>query len=123
MLDASVAFLWTDGMQNHTYLDEGVTESMTHAGALGEILEAITRAQTTAELAARLEACDVLYAPVNRVEALHRDPQVVDNGPLVETEHPSAGRMRAPRPAARFAGTSADPGLPAPALGSVPRIS
>ncbi len=168
MLDASIAFLWPDGMQNHTYLDGGVTSSMSHAGivsfrstsdgyvtisviqdeeyqnlcraldlpqlasdprftevrnrmrnarALGDILEAITRTKTTAELAAQLEACDVPFAPVNRVEALHRDPQVIENALLVESRHPSAGRMRAPRPVARFAKTIADPGRPAPALG------
>jgi len=36
---------------------------------------------------------------------------------IVESEHPSAGRLRQPRPAARFDDTPGEPGRPAPNLG------
>ena len=76
-----------------------------------------TRAQTTASLCARLEAEDVPHAPVNRLETLHEDAQVVANALLVEMEHPSAGRMRTPRPVARFDATPASLRRPPPLLG------
>jgi len=48
---------------------------------------------------------------------LHEDPQVRFRGLLEESEHPAAGRLRQPRPAARFAATPARTGHPAPTLG------
>ena len=39
------------------------------------------------------------------------------SGVLVESEHPSAGAMRTPRPAPRFERTPAELRLPAPGLG------
>jgi crotonobetainyl-CoA:carnitine CoA-transferase CaiB-like acyl-CoA transferase len=54
---------------------------------------------------------------VNRLETLHEDAQVVANGLLVEVEHPCAGRLRTPRPVARFEATPATLRRPAPSLG------
>jgi formyl-CoA transferase len=48
---------------------------------------------------------------------LHRDPQVVALGLLEDSSHPTAGRLRQPRPAARFAATPAKTGAPAPTVG------
>jgi crotonobetainyl-CoA:carnitine CoA-transferase CaiB-like acyl-CoA transferase len=90
---------------------------MRHADALAEILDGVTRASPTAELAARLAAEDVPFAPVNRIARLHEEPQVVANGLLVEVEHATAGRLRTPRPVARFERTPAELRRPAPLLG------
>ena len=57
------------------------------------------------------------HAPVNRLESLHEDEQVVANALLVEMEHPRAGRLRTPRPVARFEATPATLRRPAPSLG------
>ena len=43
---------------------------------------------------ARLEAHDVLCAPVNRYADLPRDPQIAASRLIVEQEHPRAGRFR-----------------------------
>ncbi len=88
-----------------------------NADALAVILDEITRSQSTASLCARLEAEDVPHAPVNRLETLHEDPQVVASALLVEMEHPLAGRFRTPRPVARFDVTPALLRGPAPSLG------
>lgn len=72
---------------------------------------------TTAELRASLEADDVPHAVVLPRTAVPDDPQVVHNGTLVTTQHPSAGRLREPLPAAKFAGTPAELRLHAPLLG------
>ena len=66
---------------------------------------------------ARLEARDVLCAPVNRYADLPSDPQVMASGMLVEQEHPRAGRLRTLDTAIRFNRTPGGIRTPAPALG------
>jgi crotonobetainyl-CoA:carnitine CoA-transferase CaiB-like acyl-CoA transferase len=74
---------------------------------LGEMLaDAFREMTTTAAIAALVEA-DVPAGPVLTGEEALVDPQVVHNETLVEWEHPDAGRIRQPRPAARFAKTPA----------------
>jgi crotonobetainyl-CoA:carnitine CoA-transferase CaiB-like acyl-CoA transferase len=48
---------------------------------------------------------------------LHSDPQVVTNRTFVEREHPICGRLREPRPPARFGAGPLEPAGPAPGLG------
>jgi len=56
-------------------------------------------------------------APIlNRWEMLHH-PQVIENAIVIESEHPHAGPMRQPRPAARFIRTPPTSPQPAPLLG------
>jgi crotonobetainyl-CoA:carnitine CoA-transferase CaiB-like acyl-CoA transferase len=168
MLDASVAFLWPDGMQSHTWLLAEGERIPTRAGSIdlrptrdgwiaisaftqvefeaacrafgrpdlladprlatpsarmenldhwGGILASLTAGRTSAEVAALLDAEDVPYGIANRLEDLHRDPQIVANGTLVEVEHPVAGRARMPLPVARFGGEAPPPPRPAPLLG------
>jgi crotonobetainyl-CoA:carnitine CoA-transferase CaiB-like acyl-CoA transferase len=168
MLDATIAFLWPDVLQAHTWLGEGASAPahlagflsvrrtadgfmtifaiadrefeglcralgrpelladarfadaaarMRHADALAAVLDAATAARSSAELAARLAAEDVPFAPVNRIGSLHEDPQVVANGLVVEMQHPTGGRLRTPRPVARFDRTPASLRRPAPVLG------
>ena len=92
-------------------------ERMRNAQALHDTLDEVVRGYGTHALVARLREHDVPFAVVNRVDALHEDPQVVANGLLVESEHPSAGPMRTPRPAPRFEATPTELRLPAPRLG------
>jgi crotonobetainyl-CoA:carnitine CoA-transferase CaiB-like acyl-CoA transferase len=73
--------------------------------------------RTTGEWLERLDAHEVPCAPVLRREELPLHPQIRENELLVESEHPLAGRMREPRPAARFDRTPARIRRPAPALG------
>jgi formyl-CoA transferase len=66
---------------------------------------------------ARLEAerapCGVVLPPAR----LHEDPHVRAVGVLEDSQHPTAGRLRQPRPPARFERTPARTGAPAPTLG------
>ena len=92
-------------------------ERARNAQAFHEVINALTETRTTADLTARLEAADVPHAIVATPATIHLDPQVVANELLIESEHPSAGPMRNPRPVGDFDRTpSAMPG-PAPALG------
>jgi len=83
---------------------------------LRRVLEAVSR-MTTAEAIAAMEAekapCGVVLSPAE----LPEDPHVRALGMLEDSVHPIAGRMRQPRPAARFEKTPATSGAPAPGLG------
>ena len=72
---------------------------------------------TTAEWLARLDAADVPCAPILcRGEIIHNE-QVVARGIIAEFEQPGVGRVRQPKPAARFAVNEAAIGGPAPRVG------
>ena len=75
----------------------------------GLILEEI-RKWPTAELVARMAEEDVPVGPVNSIEDMLVDPQVVHNDAWFEWEHPRAGKFRAARPVARFSATPQQPG-------------
>ena len=72
---------------------------------------------TTDEVVALMAAHEVPCAPVVGLEQVHRHPQVVAARVLEETVHPVRGRMRQPRPAARFSSGAAPAPRPAPAAG------
>jgi len=80
------------------------------------IAEAL-RTKPTAHWLAVLDREDVPCAPVRTRDDLHRDPQVLANGILVEDEHPVVGLVRQPRPAERMDGTPSEIRRPAPTLG------
>jgi crotonobetainyl-CoA:carnitine CoA-transferase CaiB-like acyl-CoA transferase len=77
----------------------------------------IIRTRSSAEWLAAFDAAEVPCAPIQTRADLLTDPQVAANQLIVESEHPHAGRMRQPRPAARFAATPAELRLFAPTLG------
>jgi crotonobetainyl-CoA:carnitine CoA-transferase CaiB-like acyl-CoA transferase len=79
------------------------------AGALAE--------RTTAEWVEILDAAGVPCAKILSRRELLQDPQLAANELLEVSEHPHAGRVRQPRPAARFERTPAQIRRPAPLLG------
>jgi len=88
-----------------------------HLTLVGEELERATRGQSRDELLARLVAEDVPCAPILRLEDVAGFEQVEASGTLVESVHPTLGRIREPRPPVRFAATPAAIARPAPRLG------
>jgi crotonobetainyl-CoA:carnitine CoA-transferase CaiB-like acyl-CoA transferase len=86
-----------------------------------EALEALLREEfrkwPTRDILARLAAEALPAAPVLSLEEVIEDPQVRHNEILVERDHPSAGRIRQPRPPARFDRTPAEAGRLAPLPG------
>ena len=82
-----------------------------------ELTQQVLRSRTSAEWIVRLEAHDVPCAPVLTRREMIRHPQVVENGIIVETEHPQAGRLRQTRTPARFSGTPAEHRRGGPVLG------
>lgn len=65
----------------------------------------------------QLDAAEVPCAPVLRRGEVMNNAQVINNRLIEQFEQPGLGRVRQARPAARFSGTPAQIGGPAPALG------
>jgi crotonobetainyl-CoA:carnitine CoA-transferase CaiB-like acyl-CoA transferase len=72
---------------------------------------------TTAEWLKRLDAADVPCAPILRRSEIVHNEQVVARELIAEFEHPSVGRVRQPKPAARFDLDEAKIQGPAPRIG------
>ena len=83
-----------------------------------EITSAELEKWTAAEILPRLLANDVPSAPVLSRFELLREPQIRENHILEEHESAVYGRVRQPRPAARFEGTPATIRELAPLLGA-----
>ena len=90
---------------------------LAHLAELASELEAATRDLAGEEVLARLVAADVPCAPILHLEDVSRFEQVVASQALVESRHPALGRLREPRPPARFERTPSEPGRPAPLHG------
>ncbi len=76
---------------------------------LGEMLADAFLLMTCDEAIEALIEADVPSGPVLTGEEAISDPQIIHNGTLVEWEHPDAGVVRQPKPAARFSATPAEP--------------
>jgi crotonobetainyl-CoA:carnitine CoA-transferase CaiB-like acyl-CoA transferase len=82
-----------------------------------EFTQQALRGRTSADWIARLDAHDVPCAPVLTRREMTSHPQVVENGIIVETDHPQAGRLRQSRNPARFSGTPVEHRRGGPVLG------
>jgi crotonobetainyl-CoA:carnitine CoA-transferase CaiB-like acyl-CoA transferase len=72
---------------------------------------------TTAEWLARLDAADVPCAPILRRSEIIHNEQVVARGLIAEIDQPGVGKVRQPKPAARFELNEATIAGPAPRVG------
>jgi crotonobetainyl-CoA:carnitine CoA-transferase CaiB-like acyl-CoA transferase len=72
---------------------------------------------TTAEWLERLDAADVPCAPILRRSEIIHNEQVVARDIIAEIEQPGVGKVRQPKPAARFERNQAAIGGPAPRIG------
>lgn len=104
-----------DILQDPRFRD--VFARMANAAALKAAFAEAVATFATEDIRARLEAEDVPHAVVLTRDQVGADPQVAHNGQIAVTGHPAAGRLRLPRPAARFAGAPADERRHAPLLG------
>lgn len=92
-------------------------ERRRHRDALVTELTPVFATRRVSEWMARLEAHDVLCAPVNRHADLLDDPQIAANSTFVEQIHPSAGPIRTMSTPVRLRRTPGGIRTPAPALG------
>ena len=88
-----------------------------HRAALRQQLDPVFLQRPSHEWVPRLEARDILVAPVRTTEEALQDPQLEVNGMLVEVEHPTLGTLRHVGPPLRLQGTPAQIKRAAPLLG------
>ena len=84
---------------------------------LQQLLDDAMASWPTEELCSRLDEHDVPVAKVNSLDELAGDPQIMEQGALIDIEHPCAGTMRVANPPFNFEGQRAVPALHAPELG------
>jgi crotonobetainyl-CoA:carnitine CoA-transferase CaiB-like acyl-CoA transferase len=90
--------------------------SVNAAARINKMAEYIAQ-HTTAEWLQRLDAADVPCAPILRRSEVIDHAQVVARKIIAEFDQPSVGRVRQPKPAARFQRNEATIGGPAPRVG------
>lgn len=90
---------------------------MQNRAALWKELGAAFAAHTTADCIARLDAADILCAPVLTLDEALQQPQVEANGILVSFDHPVHGRVRTTGNPLHVSGVEQVSLRPAPTLG------
>jgi crotonobetainyl-CoA:carnitine CoA-transferase CaiB-like acyl-CoA transferase len=90
--------------------------SVNATARINRMQEYISR-HTTAEWLERLDAADVPCAPILRRHEIVSNEQVVARGIIAELEQPGVGKIRQPKPAARFDVDEATIQGPAPRIG------
>ena len=94
-----------------------VVNRLTNATEMVELLKGYALGTSVEDFLRLAAEHDVPASAINSVDTLPDDPQVLHNEVFIEREHPVAGPMREPRPAARFSGTPQAAGAPAPTYG------
>jgi crotonobetainyl-CoA:carnitine CoA-transferase CaiB-like acyl-CoA transferase len=92
-------------------------QRVTHRKTLIPLLRQITVQRTTAEWVRDLESRAVPCGPINTIDEVFADPQVVARGMRVEMPHPRAGTVALAANPIRFSDTPIEYRLPPPALG------
>jgi formyl-CoA transferase len=85
--------------------------------ALAERIEAITVTEPRAHWLALFETHDIPCGPINDYAQVFADPQVLARDMVVETEHPTLGRLRTLGSPIKMSATPADVTRRAPQLG------
>ncbi len=88
-----------------------------NASELVPLMTELSAQQSAEDFVRRAQSFDVPAASVVTLADLPQQPQIINNGVFLEREHPVAGRIREPRPAARFSSTPAQAGGLAPTPG------
>jgi CoA:oxalate CoA-transferase len=84
---------------------------------LFDILETVFVTKTTAEWCTILKAAGQRFAPVNTYAEVVNDPQVLENGYIIEIDHPEWGRMKSIGTPISMSDTPLVPGEVAPEVG------
>jgi formyl-CoA transferase len=88
-----------------------------HRQVLVPLLAEAMRARKSAEWLAALDAAGVPCGPINTLDQVFADRQVISRGMVVETAHPLAGRVRTIGNPIHYSGTPVEYQGPPPLLG------
>ncbi len=100
--------------------DERFKDTLSRMANLDSMAPLLLEAAASTKLAdfeERIAEHDVPGSKITTLDELPEHPQVVHNEVFVERDHPQAGRIREPRPAARMSATPQQVSEHAPALG------
>ena len=97
------------------YADD--TARVANRRALAERIEAVTRTRPRAHWLALLEDHGVPCGPINSYADVFDDEQIAAREMVVETDHPTLGRLRTLGSPLKMSRTPPQPGRPAPLLG------
>ncbi len=92
-------------------------ERVRNREVLADAIEAVTVARSRNYWLEQFEAHDIPCGPINTYREVMRDPQVQARHMVLETEHPTLGRIRTLGTPIKLASTPLVPGRPAPLLG------
>ncbi|MDB5928136.1 MAG: hypothetical protein JWN13_7072 [Betaproteobacteria bacterium] len=85
--------------------------------AISELLAAIFQKRTTRDWVASLEAAGVANGPINNIEQVFAEPQVIARGMRIDLPHPTAGTVPLVASPMRFSATPLEHKVPPPTLG------
>ncbi|XP_050953734.1 succinate--hydroxymethylglutarate CoA-transferase isoform X3 [Labeo rohita] len=88
-----------------------------HRKELLQILSERFMQETTGEWLGRFEGTGVPCGPINNIQQVFTNPQVVHNGLILEMDHPTSGRITVPGPAVRFSSFECSNPMPPPVIG------
>lgn len=113
------AFLKVAGREDLIADERFATGKARRANArdLAAELEAAFAALPMAEIAARLDAADLVWAPLQTPAQVAADPQIAAAGAFLEVEDGQGGTYRSPAAPARFPGADAETRPRSPRLG------
>ena len=77
----------------------------------------ITRNLSSKELEDKMDNEGISASICNDLNEVHLDPQVIEQGSIIEIDHPELGKMRMPKPPANLKGQKEFPRTLAPILG------
>jgi crotonobetainyl-CoA:carnitine CoA-transferase CaiB-like acyl-CoA transferase len=101
--------------QDERFID--ISARLANEDELDRVVSERTAQFTRAELVERLIAADVLTAPINEVEDVVQDPQILHNNMITSVEHPTLGEVQVTGVPIRFYGTPCEVKRHPPLLG------
>ena len=93
-------------------------ERVKHRDRLAQLIEQVTAEHPCGYWLKRLDAEGIPCGPINSYAEVFSDPQVLAREMVVETEHPTLGRIRTLGTPLKMSETPLTPGRPAPSLGA-----
>ncbi|XP_036800195.1 succinate--hydroxymethylglutarate CoA-transferase isoform X4 [Oncorhynchus mykiss] len=88
-----------------------------HRQELLHILSQRFLEELTGEWLRRFEGTGVPCGPINNIQQVFSEPQVANNGLILEMNHPTAGKIAVPGPAVRFNTFESREPMPPPVIG------
>ena len=110
-----VKFLASHYTQDEKY--NNLVSRIVNKGELTKEINKITRNLSSKELEDKMDNEGISASICNDLNKVHLDPQVIEQGSIVEIDHPELGKMRMPKPPANLKGQKEFPRTLAPILG------